>query len=425
MATMRQVMESDPVAPRKLNPAVPPDLETICLKCLEKNPARRYHSAGALAEELGRFLNHEPVQAIPVSAVRKSENWLRRHPWTLIGVASLAILVLMGMFYWQYERVRFLEHQSLLSDQAPGHPGLQTQQLQSWRLASSLVFLTAFCAIMMFRRSQAKGTRQVSLQATARARHSAVSQRMRVVCGLIGVAALAFTMLYFAELIKVRVWEGTQAPTQWICVYVYFYFSLTLLFLVVRDYQKFVHGLPSRSFSAEQIESLNREILDGDIFSAIKLYRRTVPDASPDEAAGYVRKLGAELQANHPEKFVARKLSRSNWRAMGICLVVEIVAFAGFWLMMPPLVPTGSLLASAIGFFFGAGILASFRLKGFWRRFLVRLNLLLCIPLALETTLGFFHVGMFFFFGGIAFGACMIATGFIGQRPPTKVSPPL
>ena len=49
---MRQVMESDPVPPRKLNPAVPPDLETICLKCLEKSPARRFGSAQELAAEL-------------------------------------------------------------------------------------------------------------------------------------------------------------------------------------------------------------------------------------------------------------------------------------------------------------------------------------------------------------------------------------
>jgi serine/threonine protein kinase len=76
MATMRQALESDPVAPRKINRSLPPDLETICLKCLEKNPARRYNSARALAEELGRFLKHEPIQAIPVSPIRKAESWL-------------------------------------------------------------------------------------------------------------------------------------------------------------------------------------------------------------------------------------------------------------------------------------------------------------------------------------------------------------
>ncbi len=80
LATLHDVMEAEPAAPRRLKADIPPDLETICLKCLEKSPSARYPTARALAEELDRFLKGEPIQARPASAVRKAVSWARRHP---------------------------------------------------------------------------------------------------------------------------------------------------------------------------------------------------------------------------------------------------------------------------------------------------------------------------------------------------------
>lgn len=94
--TLRLVVEAEPVPPRLHNPNVPRDLETICLKCLEKDPRRRYASAQELAEELGRYLNDEPIQARPISAPAKLLRWCRRKPAlaAALGAGLLLLLVI-------------------------------------------------------------------------------------------------------------------------------------------------------------------------------------------------------------------------------------------------------------------------------------------------------------------------------------------
>lgn len=99
LETIKLARDADPVPPRRLNPNVPPDLETICLKCLEKEPHRRYPTAGALAEDLARFLNHEPIRARPVTAWERGLKWVRRNPWraALVGACAVAFLAGIGL----------------------------------------------------------------------------------------------------------------------------------------------------------------------------------------------------------------------------------------------------------------------------------------------------------------------------------------
>jgi WD40 repeat protein len=93
--TLRLVVEGDPVSPRLLNPALSRDLDTICLKCLEKEPARRYASAQQLADELGRSLRDEPIRARPISAPAKVMRWCRRKPALTLSLGIAAALLLV------------------------------------------------------------------------------------------------------------------------------------------------------------------------------------------------------------------------------------------------------------------------------------------------------------------------------------------
>lgn len=95
LETLEQVRTQEPVAPSSLQPRTPRDLETICLKCLQKEPARRYESAEALGADLQRFLKHEPIRARSVTAWERLTRWRRRNPAVAALLAiSVSILVI-------------------------------------------------------------------------------------------------------------------------------------------------------------------------------------------------------------------------------------------------------------------------------------------------------------------------------------------
>lgn len=100
--TIKLLLETEPRAPRLWNPKIDRDVSTICLKCLEKDPQRRYASALAVAEDLERWLNHEPIQARHIGMVGRGRKWLQRNPAAaaLIGL-SIALMAAVGGIIWK------------------------------------------------------------------------------------------------------------------------------------------------------------------------------------------------------------------------------------------------------------------------------------------------------------------------------------
>jgi WD40 repeat protein/serine/threonine protein kinase len=122
METLQQVLQREPVPPRQLNPGVPRDLETICLKCLQKDVARRYAAADDLADDLRRFLSGEPILARPVGPVERAWRWGRRNP---VGAALLLSLlvgtgVATGLAVWalgERDRANWEANQAKLNEE--------------------------------------------------------------------------------------------------------------------------------------------------------------------------------------------------------------------------------------------------------------------------------------------------------------------
>lgn len=94
--TLVMVRQQEPARPTTINPGVDLDLETICLKCLEKDPARRYGSAEALAEDLERWLHYEPIRARRSTVWERGVKWARRQPMVASMTASILLLVVVG-----------------------------------------------------------------------------------------------------------------------------------------------------------------------------------------------------------------------------------------------------------------------------------------------------------------------------------------
>src|SRR4030095_14896677 len=118
--TIKLLLDTEPPQPRLLNPKIDRDLATICLKCLEKDPRRRYSSALALAEDLERWLKHEPMRARRTGIFTHGKKWVRRNPSIAVMAAMLLVLAVpFGVMSWKAESER-----SAASNPAPSEKSI-------------------------------------------------------------------------------------------------------------------------------------------------------------------------------------------------------------------------------------------------------------------------------------------------------------
>jgi WD40 repeat protein/tetratricopeptide (TPR) repeat protein len=120
LETLQQVLHAEPVPPRLLNPKVPRDLETSCLKCLQKEPRQRYASAREVAEDLQHFLAGEPIQARPTSAWERAWRWARRRPEVATLLAAVLLVAAAGFagvaWKWQEAEGRRQQAEQLVTE---------------------------------------------------------------------------------------------------------------------------------------------------------------------------------------------------------------------------------------------------------------------------------------------------------------------
>ena len=117
---LAQVARDDPIAPCRLQPKIPRDLETVCLKCLNKDIARRYATAAALAEDLRRFRDGEPVRARPIGAAQRAARWARRRPGVaaLLALCTTGALAALVLIAWEGRQARLAQGRAEQAQQA-------------------------------------------------------------------------------------------------------------------------------------------------------------------------------------------------------------------------------------------------------------------------------------------------------------------
>jgi hypothetical protein len=302
-----KVIDEEPAAPSSLNQAIPRDLETICLKCLEKPIERRYPTARALAEDLGRFLEGEPVQARPANALRKAASWSRRHRWVIVAVAASAALGLAALAFGLWEYTRYLLWANAHPGVAP-HAGELTKNLRHDFLTSvlpNLLLPVSIFALQAYR----KQSRRVSWGELRRVRAFApaypIAQAWSAVFLTVGLFGIAFPLWLVTRHLRAYVWEGSFYLGQVAQIWTLALFGAQLTLSVIREQLGSTLGLGSaddRPFDDTPEHEVRQALVAGDRSSAIRAYQEQT-GADVAQARRHVLQLADTMYREHPELF--------------------------------------------------------------------------------------------------------------------------
>jgi tRNA A-37 threonylcarbamoyl transferase component Bud32 len=372
METLQRVANDEPARPRSLNQDAPADLETICLKCLEKEPVRRYPTARALAEDVGRFLAGEPIQAQPASVARRVMSWARRHPAVLAGAAALVMFALAGFAFYLAEENAFLRAKAAMPDlvRKPGGPAGRSMGI--WLLASVGVIVMTFGVMSAFIKQARRVSWQQMFDPAGMTPLQPVSAQWRAVTTAAGLVCVGCGLVTMVKVVRAQVWEGIYRGniSMLLVAFAIVFAGVFTLAMVWRVHRLSELGRAVRQLSAAQHEAIRAALLEMDVLGAIRLYRAAVPGAGLIEAQDHATRVLAQLREQEPEKFAeaARKLNPLNinvW-AMMVCGMFEGAAFAPMVLRAEQ--PASFAYYFAAGFLLGVGATVAARVKGFWRR---------------------------------------------------------
>lgn len=391
METLQQVVNDEPRSPRLLNADAPLDLETICLKCLEKDVARRYPTARALAEDVQRFLSGEPIHARPASPVRKAAVWLKRHPGWVTGSVALVIFALSCAVIYLFQENAFMQARQL-------NPGLKrvrgplTETLfMGAGVVGGLVFVSMVWVSVWFN----KHARRTSWRGMYdHLQHRGIwtaPPYVRNLHALVGVLAASYALWLLALGIKAYVWEGTihftnehETPFNSVLIMPLFvvWWGLWMLQQSWQDYVRASQGAPVRPLAAVTIESIRQAASEGDLDGAIKLYRQAVPEAGNSEAREFIIKAVEELRLKDPAKHKASYLK--PWWDIHVGPMIKVACIEAILGGAIYVLLGSETLWYVAGFAcYGAGVIISGRLRGFLRKMLV-----IAVPLAITFAAG-------------------------------------